>query len=88
MAGKHTDGLSQHASGLYVPDALARRRVVIPKEDWRVLDRAIKVFVRLEMRIAFGCKNRACPAPSVERATQVDGTPLLRCGCTDRVMLR
>lgn len=79
---------AEHASGLIVPQTLARRRIAIPREDWKHLDRAVKVFQRLEVAIAFQCKNKRCSDRNVVRLSQVDGTPLLRCGCTDRVMLR
>lgn len=77
-----------HASGLIVPQALARRRIAIPREDWKHLDRAVKVFKRLEVAIAFQCKNKDCKDRNVQRLTDHGGAPVLRCGCTDRVMLR
>lgn len=81
-------GFTEHESGLIVPNALKRRRVVLPKADWKILDRAVKVFVHLGVTVGFQCKNERCEDRNVVRATQVDGTPVMRCGCTDRVLSR
>lgn len=77
---------SQHASGLLVPDALARRRVVIPKRDWKGADR---MFAFFNAQVAFRCKNTGCADPAIrEIERQADGSRILRCGCTDRVLSR
>lgn len=82
MASKPAFG--KHASGLYVPEALTRRRVVIPKKDWKGADR---MFAFFNARIAFKCKNESCEDPVIrEVERQADGSRIFRCGCTDRVL--
>lgn len=76
----------QHASGLYVPDAIARRRVVIPRADWRGADRMFRAF---GAQVAFKCSNRQCSDPAVrEIDPQADGSRVFRCSCTDRILSR
>lgn len=76
----------KHASGLYVPDALVRRRVVIRKRDWQGADR---MFAFFNAQIAMRCKNRACEDPVIrEVERQADGSRIFRCSCTDRILSR
>lgn len=86
MAVADLGAMRKNAAGLFVPEALSRRRVVIRKRDWQGADR---MFAFFNAQIAMRCKNTACSDPVIrEQDRQADGSRVLRCGCTDRILSR
>ncbi len=81
-----TDGFLPHASGLIVPESVARKRIVSMKVQHRALNACVsKVLGPLSLRFALGCMEDGCPSPEIVRVPQPDGGIILQCGCTDRV---
>lgn len=81
-------GFSPHTSGLLVPDAVARRREVWPRDEWKQVDRAAKVLNGHQIAVLMKCSTPGCPDPDLEAQQRHDGTLALRCGCTERVLTR
>lgn len=79
-------GFHEHASGLIVPEAHARKRVVVSYEDWKRLDRALNVLNRIGLRMMFKCDAPDC-SPIV-KLRDAGGGATLRCDCTDRVFTK
>lgn len=80
--------LATHQSGLLVPADLQRRRLVVTKDEWRILTRAMTVFTRLDALVGFFCKQPTCTSPRIVRAEDTAGNHVLRCACTDRILTR
>lgn len=81
-------GYASHASGLLVPEAVARRRVVLPRSEWKQIDRAARVLNQHEIATIMRCGREGCPQPILSPVRRHDGSVVLRCGCTDRVLSR
>ena len=79
-------GFHPHASGLLVPEAHARERIVCTYEDWKKLDRALAMLDRLALRMQFRCERPRC-SPIVKVNTP-DGGTVLRCDHADRVFTK
>lgn len=79
-------GFHPHASGLLVPEAHARQRIVVPYEDWKKIDRALAVFNTLELRMQFRCAEPGCSA--IVKTSTPDGGTVLRCDHADRVFTK
>lgn len=80
---RHDGAMRQHASGLYVPEAVSRRRVVLTYQDWSKIERGMKTLARVDVLTAMKCK--VCDGP-IARVLLETGQTSLRCGCTDRVV--
>jgi len=80
-------GFRPHASGLIVPDALSRERIVCTHEDWKRIDRALDVLNRLGIRMQFRCERGDRCSPIVKASTP-DGGTVLRCDHADRVFTK
>ena len=76
-------GFHEHASGLIVPEAHARRRVVLTYADWKKLDRALQALLPMHLRMQFRCERDDCSP--IQKIRNLDGGVTLRCDCTDRV---
>jgi hypothetical protein len=73
-------------SGLIVPEEFKRLRLVVEKDAWKALNRAISKFLGPHrVRFALRCDVEGCPDPEISRERDLDGTMLLRCGHADRV---
>lgn len=81
-------GFAPHASGLLVPEPVARRREVWPRDEWKQVDRAAKVLNGHAIAVLMKCGIPGCPDPNLEARPNPDGTLALRCGCTERVLTR
>ena len=79
-------GFHEHASGLIVPEAHARKRIVTTKGDWKKVEQALAILKRVGLRTAFRCENEKC-SPVVKSATP-DGGTLVRCDCSDRIFTK
>lgn len=79
-------GFHPHASGLLVPEAHARRRIVCSYADWKKLDRALDALNQLAMRMQFRCEKADC-SPIV-KVRDAGGGVTLRCDCADRVFTK
>lgn len=81
------DGFGTHASGLLVPDHLARLREVITADEYKTLTRAItKVLGPHAIKFLLICGHAGCSDTRIEKTRLADGTVTLRCGCRDRVV--
>lgn len=80
-------GFHPHASGLLVPDDLARKRQVWTKDEGRLLDRLAKLLNERGMLLNLACQNPKCAQSRkpLERFRMANGDYVLRCECTDRV---
>lgn len=74
----------QHDSGLYVPEAISRRRQVWTRSEWKLYERALKLFTCHGLAVQFKCNTESCDDRVIVRAG-TRSEPILRCGCTDRV---
>lgn len=77
------DVFHEHASGLLVPNEIARERRVATKAEWRAYEAALKAYKRLGIRVQMACEKPGCSRIRGIRAA--DGGAILRCDCTDRV---
>lgn len=80
-------GFAQHASGLYVPEEHKRDRETWTYEQWRMLDKAIKLLESRGIEMFLRCPDARCAAP-MERIRNLDGGIMLRCNHLDRVVTR
>lgn len=78
-------GYAPHTSGLLVPEAVARTRVVWTRDEWKLIDRAAKVLRERGVATLMRCNEPGCPQRVLE-AVQLPGVLVLQCGCTDRVL--
>ncbi len=88
----HDSGQSpfrQHASGLYVPEAVSRVREVWTPDEWKALERVTKLLDERKIRVYLGCRETAeCRNTPLERFRMPDGSISLRCAHKDRVMVK
>lgn len=73
------------ASGLILPEAVALRREVWTRDEWRALDKTIRLCKK--RGIAFLMRCGACSQPMGDSRAP-SGDVLLSCGCTERVFTR
>lgn len=71
--------LRRHASGLYVPEEMAREREVWTREDWRVLEKATALLQARGLELFLGCTDHRCKAQPVARIRRNDGGITLQC---------
>jgi hypothetical protein len=73
------------SSLLIVPASLERHRQVWTRDEFKSIDRTIKLLNSRGVKVTMTCKGAECHG-DIER---VDGDdPILRCDCTDRVFTR
>lgn len=77
-------GYKPHASGLYVPDEHSRTREVWTRDEWRILERAMKLLQSRNVDVFFGCPEPGCKKAPIERVRRNDGGVTLRCAHKDR----
>lgn len=75
-------------SGLLVPEAQVRNRQVWSRDEWKQVDRASRLLRGHGVAVLMRCNRPACPDSMLTPATLADGSSVLRCGCTDRVLSR
>ena len=81
-------GFHEHASGLIVPDFLAREREVWTRADWKILERATKLVASRGLRMFLQCaETPACRETPLARHREPDGGISLRCAHRDRVVV-
>ena len=76
------------ASGLLVPEDTPREREVWTKDEWKTLNRAIKLLALRGIRFQFACEDERCRREKLELLSQPDGSFLLRCAHKDRILSR
>lgn len=81
-------GFHPHASGLIVPEALARVREVWTPAEFKILQRATKLLASYQVEVYFGCPEPDCKTQPLERVTNGDGGFTLRCAHKDRIFTR
>lgn len=81
-------GFAPHSSGLLVPEPVARRREVWPRDEWKQVDRAAKVLNAHQVATLMRCGAPGCPDRDLEAQHRPDGSLALRCGCTERILTR
>jgi len=74
----------QHDSGLYVPEAIARRRQVWTRTEWKLYERALSLFAVQGLAVKMQCNEPRCDDRAIVKLLDGDN-PVLRCGCSDRV---
>ena len=72
-------------SSLVVPSSLARTRQTWLKDEWKLIDRAIKLLNERGVKVTMSCKREGCSG-TIERIDSID--PILECDCTSRVFTR
>ena len=88
MSGNGHHGFARHASGLFVPDEVARPREVWTRDEWRVLERATTLLTARNILLYLRCALPACAEAPLERRRNPDGGLTLRCAHLDRVIPR
>lgn len=78
-------GYSPHASGLLVPDELARVRQVWTRDEWKTLNRATDLLNRKGIKALLKCEHPGCETSPVEKLRRGDGGFILRCAHADRI---
>ena len=73
-------------SGLYVPEALSRTVQKWTKQEWRLMERWMKLAQSRGLRFAIRCEMPRCPDPTPKATRLPSGDLRLRCGCTDRIL--
>ncbi len=90
----HTDrvsspaGFAPHPSGLIVPAAVAKRREVWTRDEWKTIDRAAGHLAAHRVTLGMRCVAEDCPAPRMAPELAPSGDLMLICGCTERVLTR
>jgi hypothetical protein len=75
-------------SGLLVPDAVSRIREVWTSDEWRLIDRAMRLLHSRSVKVTLTCKSDTCDDRAIQGTTEVSGDMRLRCGCKDRIVTR
>jgi hypothetical protein len=77
-------GFKEHASGLMVPEAHARRREVWTKHDRRAYEQTIAFLKARGVSLMLKCGNPSCDDPKLVASVNNAGHTVLQCGCTAR----
>lgn len=80
-------GFRENVTGLLVPEELSREREVWTRDEWRTLERAMKLLERRQIHVFMRCNRPACQKTPMERLRNPDGGITLRCQHRDRVTL-
>lgn len=81
------ESFHEHASGLLVPDEVARVREAWTRDEWKVLERATKLLKARRIQIFLRCDEPACQKAPMTRVRSADGGITLRCEHKDRVFV-
>lgn len=78
----------EHVSGLIVPAELSRKREVWAKDEWRLVERAVKLMKSRGVSTFYKCDNPACASEPLRlhrdpKSRAVD----MRCACKSRLMM-
>jgi hypothetical protein len=76
------------ASGLILPEDISRTRDVWTRDEYRLLDRALKLFTAKGMGLLLKCDHPACKSAPIEKIRQPGGGFVLRCAHADRVFTK
>lgn len=79
---------AEHASGLVVPQDLARTRKVWTKQEGKILDRFVKLVKAKGLEFHLRCADPKCQTQPLEPKMLAGRQFRLRCRCTDHVMVR
>lgn len=79
-----TPAFREHASGLYVPEPLSRTREVWTRDEWKTIDRAVRMLESRGVTVYFGCPEPTCTTAPIARVRRPDGGITLRCAHKDR----
>lgn len=83
------DPYKQHDSGLYVPEAISRRRHVLTRAEWKLYEKALGLFRASDLDVQMRCGAKRCDDRTIVKITPElagrEQQAILRCGCTDRV---
>jgi hypothetical protein len=82
----HPIGFREGVAGLLLPDELSRVRIVIGRDEYKAMVRAIEKFLGPhQIKFLMLCDVDGCSSPRIEKMKAPDGSVLLRCGHADRV---
>ena len=83
---QNPDGFHPHASGLLVPEDKAREREVWTRDEWRLMDRIIRLMRARNLAIVLHC--HACKGQEIEVVNQPVNGFTWRCDHKDRIFHR
>lgn len=75
-------------SGLLVPEEQVRNRQVWTRDEWKQMNRASGILNGHGVAVLMRCSRPDCPDSMLRPERLADGSSVLRCGCTDRVLSR
>lgn len=64
----------ESASGLMVPAELSREREVWTREEWKSLERVVKLARARGLDVFLGCQASGCKRQPITRIRNADGT--------------
>lgn len=89
MPAPQADAFRQSVeSGLYLPPAESRTRIVLTRTLWKLLDRLTLELHKLGIQVSLECTHVACKGAKFEAARLHDGSYRLRCPHADYVMVK
>jgi len=80
-------GFHPHASGLLVPEDVAREREVWTRDEWKALEKVTKFLQGKGVELFMGCTHHDCKKLPIERIRRADGGLTLRCAHKDREII-
>lgn len=76
------------ATGLLLPDDIAREREVWTRDEARLLERATRLLEARGLALYLRCAYPDCVQTPIERFRHGDGGLVLRCAHKDRILSR
>lgn len=74
-----------HASGLIVPEEIARERQVMTWQEWRDLEKVTKALAARGIVLQLKCSDPRCQREPIVRHRTPEGGISFRCAHADRV---
>lgn len=82
VTSRQPHGFKPHASGLLVPEPISREREVWTRDEYKTINRALKLLASRKVEVFLGCPQ--CKAAPIEKIKRNDGGLTLRCAHKDR----
>jgi hypothetical protein len=77
-------GFRAAASGLLVPEELAREKTTFTWQQWRDLEKVTKMLEASGLTLQFKCTDPRCQRSPIQRLRTLDGGITFRCEHMDR----
>ena len=81
-------GFREHASGLIVPEEMARARQVMPWQEWRDLEKVTKALAARGIVLQLKCTDPRCQKAPIQRHRTLEGGISFRCEHQDLTYTR